>query len=53
MEPEDSSHEVTGGWRKQHNEEIRNLYSSPNIIGMIKSRMIRWVGHIAQIGGEE
>jgi hypothetical protein len=39
--------EVTGGWRKQRNEELHNLYSSPNIIRMIKSRRIRWVGHAA------
>jgi hypothetical protein len=34
--------EVTGGWRKLHNEELHNLYSSPSIIRMIKSRKIRW-----------
>jgi hypothetical protein len=38
---------VTGGWRKLHNEELHNLYSSPNIIRMIKSRMMRWAGHVA------
>jgi hypothetical protein len=38
--------EVTGDWRKQHNEEFRNLYSSPNIIRMIKSRRMRWAGHV-------
>jgi hypothetical protein len=39
--------EVTGGWRKLHNEELHNLYSSPNIIRMIKSRMMLWAGHVA------
>jgi hypothetical protein len=34
--------EVTGGWRKLHNEELHNLYSSPNIMKMIKSRMMKW-----------
>jgi hypothetical protein len=42
--------EVTGDWRKLHNEELRNLYSSPNIIRMIKSRRIRWAGHLARMG---
>jgi hypothetical protein len=41
---------VRGGWRKLHNEEHRNLYSSPTITRMIKSRRIRWVGHVAQMG---
>jgi hypothetical protein len=41
---------VTGGWRKQHNEELRDLYSSPSIIRMIKSRRMRWAGHIARMG---
>jgi hypothetical protein len=39
--------EVTGEWRKLHNEELRNLYSSPSIIRMIRSRRMRWVGHVA------
>jgi hypothetical protein len=42
--------EVTGGWRKLHNEEIHNLYSSPSIIRMIKSRRIRWAGRVARMG---
>jgi hypothetical protein len=41
---------VTGGWRKLHNEELHNLYSSPSIIRMIKSRRMRWVGHVARMG---
>jgi hypothetical protein len=41
--------EVTGGWRKLHNEELRDLYSSPSIIRMIKSRRVRWTGHVARI----
>jgi hypothetical protein len=40
--------DVTGEWRKLHNEELHNLYSSPNIIRMIKSRMMRWAGHVAR-----
>jgi hypothetical protein len=43
-------HEVTGGWRKMHNEELHNLYSSPNIIRMIKSRRITWAGHVGRMG---
>jgi hypothetical protein len=42
--------EVTGEWRKLHNEEFCDLYSSPSIIRIIKSRMMRWAGHIARIG---
>jgi hypothetical protein len=41
--------EVIGIWIKMHNEEFHKLYSSPNIIGMIKSRRMRWVGHIARM----
>jgi hypothetical protein len=39
--------ELTGGWRKLHNEELHDLYSSPDIISMIKSRNVRWAGHVA------
>jgi hypothetical protein len=41
--------EVTGVWRKLHNEELHNLYSSPSIIRMIKSRRMRWAGHVARM----
>jgi hypothetical protein len=41
---------VTGGWRKLHNEEIRDLYSLPSIIRMIKSRRMRWMEHVARMG---
>jgi hypothetical protein len=42
--------EATGEWRRQHNEELTDLYSSPNIIRVIKSRRIRWLGHVARMG---
>jgi hypothetical protein len=42
--------EVTGGWRKTHNEELHNLYSSPSIIRMIKSRRMKCARHVARIG---
>jgi hypothetical protein len=41
---------VTGEWRKLHNEELRDLYSSPSIIKIIKARRIRWAEHIAGMG---
>jgi hypothetical protein len=41
---------VTGGWRKLHNDELHNLYSSPSIIRIIKSRRMRWAGHVARMG---
>jgi hypothetical protein len=41
---------VTGGWRKLHNQELHNLYSSPNIIRIIKSRRMSWAGHVARMG---
>jgi hypothetical protein len=44
--------EVTGEWRKLNNEELHIIYSSPNIIRQIKSRRMRWVGHVARIGEE-
>jgi hypothetical protein len=44
--------EVTGEWRKMHNVELHILYSSPNIIRQIKSRRMRWVGHVARMGEE-
>jgi hypothetical protein len=42
--------EVTREWRKLHDEELRDLYSSPSIIRIIKSRRMRWAGHVAQMG---
>jgi hypothetical protein len=42
--------EVTGEWRTLHNEEINDLYCSPNIIRVIKSRIMRWAGHVARMG---
>jgi hypothetical protein len=41
--------EVTGDWRKLHNEELHNFYSSPNIIRMIKSRTMRWAGDVVRM----
>jgi hypothetical protein len=42
--------EVTGGWRTLHSGELHNLYSSPDIIRQIKSRRMRWAGHVARTG---
>jgi hypothetical protein len=42
--------DVKGEWRKLHNEELRDLYSSPSIIRIIKSRRMRWAGHVVRLG---
>jgi hypothetical protein len=44
--------DVTGEWRKLHTEELRNSYSSPNIIRQTKSRRMKWAGHVARVGEE-
>jgi len=41
---------VTGEWRKLHNEDLNDRYCSPNIVGVIKSRRMRWTGHVARMG---
>jgi hypothetical protein len=42
--------EVTEEWRKLHNEELNDMYSLPNIVRVVKSRRMRWVGHVARMG---
>jgi hypothetical protein len=42
--------EVTGGWRKLHNEELHGLYSSPSIVRVIKTKRARWAGHVVRMG---
>jgi hypothetical protein len=42
--------EVVGGWRRLHSEELHNLYDSPSIIRVIKSRRMRWAGHVLRMG---
>ena len=42
--------EVTGEWRRLHNEELNDMYSSPNIVRVIKSIRMRWAGHVAHMG---
>jgi hypothetical protein len=44
--------EVTGEWRKLHNEELNDLYSLPNIVRVVKSRRMGWAGHVARMGEE-
>jgi hypothetical protein len=43
--------EVTVEWRKLHNEELSDLHSLPSIVGVVKSRRMRWAGHVARMGG--
>jgi hypothetical protein len=49
---EPKRNKVTGEWRKLYNEELHNLYSSPGIISQVKSRRMRWAGHVARMGEE-
>ena len=42
--------EVTGEWRNQHNEELNDLYCSPNIVRVIKSKVMKWAGHVVRMG---
>jgi len=44
--------DVTGDWRRLHKEEIKDLYTSPNIVRVIKSRRMRWAGHVSRMGEE-
>jgi hypothetical protein len=42
--------ELTGEWRKLHNEELKDLYSLPNIVRVVQQRRMRWAGHVARMG---
>jgi hypothetical protein len=44
--------EVAGGWRRLHNEELHDLYASPNVIRVIKSMRVSWAGHVARMGAK-
>jgi len=44
--------EVTGKWRRLHNEKLNDLYSAPNIVRVIKSRRMGWAGHVESLGGK-
>jgi hypothetical protein len=44
--------EATGKWRKLHNDELNDLYSLPNIVRVVKSRRMRWAGHVSRMGEE-
>jgi len=46
---ESKREEVAGDWRRVHNEELHNVYASPNIIRVIKSRRMKWAGHVARV----
>jgi hypothetical protein len=43
---------ITEEWRKLHNEELNYLYTLPNIVRVVKSRRMRWAGHVARVGGD-
>jgi hypothetical protein len=45
--------QARGEWRRLHEEELTDLYSSPNIIRVLKSRRMRWAGHVTRMGGKE
>jgi len=45
--------EASGEWKRLHNEELKDLYSSPNTIRVLKSRRMKWAGHVARYGGQK